>query len=158
MHAEKAQIGIEVMAIVAVMMLLLLPLTYVLLVRGGQFNEQAAIAKADENAARIAATADQVGSMGPGSKVVLQVDMPVGITAAEAKGNVDPLEAPWGEISFTLKTSYGDGDVVGMSKFSLVPGPAFDSLKNPGTHYIVIATCDGTVCPAGKVQIGASLT
>src|SRR3989344_3067375 len=69
MHAEKAQIGIEVMAIVAVMMLLLLPLTYVLLVRGGQFNEQAAIAKADENAARIAATADQVGSMGPGSQV-----------------------------------------------------------------------------------------
>ncbi len=148
MRLAKAQIGIEAIAIVAVMMLLLLPLTYILLVRGGQFNEQAAIAKADENAARMTATANSVGRMGPGSKVVLQVDSPEGIMAAGA--------TQYGEISFTLKTSYGASDVVSMSDFPLAQGPLFDSLKMPGTHYIVIEACDGIACtPTGAVQIGS---
>ena len=155
MRTMRAQIGIELMAIVAVMILLLLPLTYILLVRGGQFNEQAAIAKANENAARMTATADQVGRMGPGSKVVLQVDSPVGITEASATGagsGVD--ETPYGEISFTLKTSYGETEAVSMSSFPLTPGqPFFDSLKSPGTHYIVIESIGG-----GTVQIGGPMT
>ncbi|MDO8339949.1 MAG: hypothetical protein Q7T16_04805 [Candidatus Burarchaeum sp.] len=154
MRLAKAQIGIEMMAIVAVMMLLLLPLTYILLVRGGQFNEQVAIAKSDENAARIAATANSVGRMGPGSKVVLQVDSPEGIIAAGAIGGGSAIDAePWGELSFRLRTSYGEGDVVSMSDFPLTPGPLFDSLQLPGTHYIAIEALSG-----GTVQIGSAMS
>ena len=146
MRQSRGQIGIEVMAIIGFMILLMLPLIYALLTQAGSFNEGAAVAKAAENVARLAAVANQVGGMGPGSKVVVQVDMPEGVTAASASALGEPYG---GELSFTLNTRAGLTQVVSMSDFDLKAGARISELTKPGTHYVVVESMGNpqTECP-----------
>ncbi|VVC04904.1 Uncharacterised protein [Candidatus Burarchaeum australiense] len=148
MRLQRGQVGIETMAIVGFMLLMMLPLIYLLLARGGMFNEQTAVAKADETAASLTAMADQVGKMGPGSKVVVQLEVPGGIMRSYA---VDK------EFGFSLQTSAGRTDVVHMSRFILsMDANTANGLTTPGTHYVLVESM-GTL-PEETVSISSTLS
>jgi len=129
MNYRRAQVGIEAIAIVGFMLLLMLPLTYLLLSQANQFSESAAIARASENAARVVAVVNEVGRMGPGSKVVVQVEQPIGVKSVSVNSK---------ELEFMLGTSSGDTDIVKMSAFSMLAGANLDELLKPGTHNVLI--------------------
>jgi len=131
MAQKRAQIGMELMVIVGAMLLLMLPLIAILLVKGGEFAEKAAVAKLSEDAGRIAGTVDNLGRMGPGSKATLQVDVPNGVSEANANSA--------GEFWFTLETRYGQTQLVKLSSFPLqIDAGSKASLQRPGTHLVTI--------------------
>jgi hypothetical protein len=132
MAEKRGQIGMELMVIVGLMLLFMLPMISLLLTKAGDFNEKAAIAKVSEDAGRITGTADNVGRMGPGSKVTLQIDTPNGVSDVKANDA--------GELSFTMETRFGQTEIVKMSSFKLqIPDSALvDALKKPGTHMVTV--------------------
>ena len=131
MAQKRGQIGMELMVIVGAMMLLMLPLISLLLVKGGEFAEKAAIAKLSEDAGRITGTVDNIGRMGPGSKATLQIDVPNGVSEANANSA--------GEFWFTLETRFGQTQLVKLSSFPLqIDTDSKASLKRPGTHLVTI--------------------
>jgi hypothetical protein len=131
MAEKRGQIGMELMVIVGLMMLFMLPMISLLLAKTGEFNEKAAIAKVSEDAGRIAGTADNVGRMGPGSKVTLQIDTPGGVSDVKANDA--------GELSFTMETRFGPTDIVRMSSFKLsIETDLKNALKQPGTHMVTV--------------------
>jgi len=131
MAQKRGQIGMELMVIVGFMLLLMIPIISLLLTKAGEFSEKAAIAKVSEDAGRIAGVADNVGRMGPGSNVTLQIDIPNGVSAADANDK--------GEIYFTIETRFGSTDLVRMSSFPLkMEDNLKGSLKLPGTHLVSV--------------------
>ncbi|RLG19064.1 hypothetical protein DRN67_03615 [Candidatus Micrarchaeota archaeon] len=133
MHSTRGQISVEVIAIIGFLILFMLPLMYLLLTQAGEFNEEAAVASVSESSVRLATVADQVGRMGPGSKVVVQLDIPEGVESVSASDH-----SYGGEIVFTMRTSAGITDVVSMSAFPLSEGPNLQFLNSAGTHSVLV--------------------
>lgn len=124
----RGQISLEFLVIIAVMTLTLTPLLLLVQWNSQQSPDQNMLNKAAWSATRLASSVDAVGSLGPGSQMGVQVEMP----------DVVNVTAQGREITIRLITSYGPVDAVYPTRFN-VTGVGLGSIHKEGSYLIDVS-------------------
>lgn len=126
---SRGQVGVEVLAIISIVLVFLIPFILSAYYEYAAFNEKLGVYQASEAASTLATLADAVTSSGPGSNVSTQITIPRGVKKVSLQGR---------EIVFQLETSAGRVDIVEMVKAE-VEGDE-DKLTIPGTRRVEVAS------------------
>ena len=125
MSIRRAQASSEYLLILAVLAAAILPFLLVLAWNANQNPEALAMTLATFSAARLAASVDSVGSLGTGSALRTQIEMPDGVTLT-AKGR---------EVVAHLNTRNGPVDIVSPTHFDMT-ATGFDRITAQGSYVI----------------------
>jgi len=120
---KRGQIAIEFLVIIGILSLAIIPILFAMHWNASNSPDRLAISKGTFSAARIAAAVDSVGSIGDGSKLRTQVELP------ENAG----LRVRGKEIVLYVRTTYGDVVILqptDYTTFSL----GTENVKREGTY------------------------
>ncbi len=139
---SKGQVGVEVLAIVSIVLVMLIPFLLSVYYNYASFNERLSVYQATEAVSTLATLADATTSSGPGSNVSTQITIPSGLKSVSFQGR---------EIVFQLETSAGRVDIVRMVKAD-VEGDA-GKLAVPGTRRVEVASVMEGIDDEPRVRI-----
>ncbi|MEK6863878.1 MAG: hypothetical protein AABX27_01180 [Nanoarchaeota archaeon] len=133
MYGKRGQVGLEYVLIVGAILIITIPLFFYALY---ETNTKVRISQADDAINTIANAADEVYSMGPGSKKYVWISMPQGVTSTTVNGT---------ELSLRMSLFGASSDVATITKATLV-----GSLQaGKGTYRVPIEALE-----SGFVRIG----
>ncbi|MFH1065379.1 MAG: hypothetical protein V1734_02630 [Nanoarchaeota archaeon] len=133
MNRKRGQVGIEYVLIVGAILVITIPLFFYALY---ETNLKVRISQADDTINTIANAADEVYSMGPGSKRYVWISIPNGVISTTVNGT---------ELSLTMSLFGASSDVATLTKASLVGSFPFAK----GTYRIPVESLE-----SGFVRIG----
>jgi hypothetical protein len=131
---KKAQVSAELLIIVGFIALVMVPVLFSIYVRGGEYKDRIGVSQVNIAAGRIAQAVDSVGFLGGRAKIVLEVQMPKGVSA-RAQGK---------EILFSFENSGQRNDIVKTTRFAM-SAPDLDRLNATGTYFVEVMNEDGIV-------------
>ena len=135
MLGKRGQASLEYAIIVGILMVILIPLFYYALHRS---SETVKSSQAEDAVNSLAAAADEVYSLSPGTKKYVWINIPAGVTSAQIQNAT--------EISLRLGVYDQTGDIVSITKAPIVG--TIPTAK--GTYRIAVELLD-----SGIVQIGS---
>lgn len=121
----KGQASSEFLVIVAVLSFMMVPFLLLVYMNSAGAPEKIAISKASFSAARLASSANAVGAMGIGARLYTTIEVP-DVQSVQASGN---------EVVVTLKTSYGEVNIVQPTRHPVL-GVGLDYIKGGGTYTV----------------------
>ncbi|MDI6738222.1 MAG: hypothetical protein QME12_06965 [Nanoarchaeota archaeon] len=133
MSGKRGQVGLEYVMIVGAILLITIPLFFYALY---ETNYKVKLSQADDTVNTLANAADEMYSMGPGSKKYVWISLPSGVLSTSAMGK---------EVSLTVTMLGSASDFTASTKASLVG--SFPSGK--GTYRIAVESLE-----SGFVRIG----
>ena len=125
MSIRRAQASAEYLLILGVLAAAILPFLLMLAWNANQNPEALAMTLATVSAARLAAAVDSVGSLGTGSALRTQIEMPDGVT----------LTARDREVVAHLRTRNGPVDIVSPTHFD-INSSGFERITKQGSYVI----------------------
>lgn len=98
----QGQIAIEALIVIAFVLALMIPIFYILYIRGGELREELRLLQIKRAVDSLAASINVVGVLGPSGSATIELDLPEGISAITIKDK---------EIIFTTASALGPIDI-----------------------------------------------
>ncbi|GEM_PF-4815190 len=124
----RAQAASEFLVIIAVLSFIMAPFLLIVYSNASSSAEKIAISKATFSAARLASSANAVGSMGLGSRLHATVELP----------DVESISTSKNEVVINVRTGYGIVSIVQPSRFQLT-SDGLEKIKTAGIYTLDVA-------------------
>ncbi len=134
MIVKIGQAGIEYVILIGLLLAFLIPIIHY---AWTESNTNVKFSQLDNAARRIAAAADAVFSVGPGTSQVVVITLPKGVNETKVENN---------EVLIRASTGIGISDFHASTKASIVGNIP----KSEGTHHIIIQALDDGTVRVGK--------
>ena len=115
-RAEKGQVSIELMVIIAAVMVVFIPLLLHVYFKTNEANEQLAQIQGELLTSRMAGLINAVGNLGQNSSLISEFFIPSNVRRIEIK----PI-GTGGEVIISIATIGGDSELVDIAKFPVEP-------------------------------------
>lgn len=122
---KNGQVAVEFLLIIGILSLAIIPVLFAMHWNSQNSPDRLVLTKAAFSASRLASSANSVGSLGPGSKMRVQVELPP----------VHSVVASGEDISVNAITSYGTAAIVQTCDYSL-SSQGFERMGAEGTYTI----------------------
>ncbi|OIO21135.1 hypothetical protein COV61_04095 [Candidatus Micrarchaeota archaeon CG11_big_fil_rev_8_21_14_0_20_47_5] len=126
---KKAQISVELLVILGLSLAIMIPLILSAFSQAADSRHSLSISQADSVAQRLAAGADTLSHLGAGAKMVLDVQMPEGISEVKISPH---------EIAFTIEAYGKKTEIVKNSRAILSTSSEINLLKTAGNYQILL--------------------
>ena len=124
----KGQISVEFLIIIGILSIAMLPVLFAMNYSAQTTPDKIAIAKATFSAARLRSAVNSVGSLGFGSSMVTQIEMPT----------VEYIQISNKEIAISVMSSYGDVAIIQPVEFNITSTTGFENVRAEGTYLVDI--------------------
>ena len=130
----RAQVSVELLLIIAVMMVVLLPvIIYAFSVLNTENQDKINLEKASVALNRIVYTIDSVGSAGTGSAMYTEIFV----------SRIDHVSVNGNELIFNIRTMDGPVELYKIADYNIVSDSSLENLKN-GPYKLLITAEDST--------------
>jgi uncharacterized protein (UPF0333 family) len=130
----RAQVSVEFLLIIAVMMVVLLPvIIYAFSVLNTENQDKINLEKASVALNRIVYTIDSVGSAGTGSAMYTEIFV----------SRIDHVSVNGNELIFNIRTMDGPVEIYKIADYNIVSDSSLENLKN-GPYKLLITAEDST--------------
>ena len=130
----RAQVSVEFLLIIAVMMVVLLPvIIYAFSVLNNENQDKINLEKASVALNRIVYTIDSVGSAGTGSAMYTEIFV----------SRIDHVSINGNELIFNIQTTDGPVELYKIADYNIISDSSLENLKN-GPYKLLISAEDST--------------